>query len=257
MLSPTEKTLLQELLARAPIPEQTMSYNELMGFMFGLAITPVTIPPDEWMVAIFGEDDSEITAMDQARSMSIVLSQVFATFIAKKERNDLHFPYELETLEHCDLEEVLEWVSGFEEALALRPEIWEPGNDSSLPPQMIEELYFSLMVVQGLVDPEEIMPFFEQLPDEVFAQAFSHFDPDQQNRELQIDAFLLSTLPLAIKTLRNYAETIGADMPTGTQPNILAALQPPVFHTSPPAVKSGRKANVIKVDFGGGKKKKK
>ncbi|SHO51704.1 UPF0149 family protein [Desulfopila aestuarii] len=256
MLSPTEKTLLQELLARAPIPEQTMSYNELMGFMFGLAITPVAIPPDEWMVAIFGEDDSEITAMDQARSMSIVLSQVFATFIAKKERDDLPFPYELETLEHCDLEEVLEWVSGFEEALGLRPEIWEPGDDSSLAPQMVEELYFSLMVIQGLVDPEEIMPFFEQLPDEVFAQAFSHFDPDQQNRELQIDAFLLSTLPLAVKTLRSYAEAIGADMPAGTQPDISAALKPPVFPApTPPAAKSARKANVIKVDFGSGKKK--
>lgn len=256
MLSPTEKTLLQELLARSPIPEQTMTCDELMGFMFGLAITPVAIPPDEWMVAIFGEDESEISAMDQARSMSTVLSQVFATFIAKRERNELHFPYELETIEHCDLEEVLDWVSGFEEALGLRPDIWEPDDHAVLEPQLIEELYFSLMVIQGLVDPEEIKPFFQQLPDEVFAQAFVNFDPDQQNRELQIEAFLLATLPLAVKTLRSYADTIRADLPDGTRSDLFSALQTPVFPAPPPpAAKSGRKANVIKVDFGGGRKK--
>ena len=43
MLSSIEQTLLKEFLAQIPYPEQALSYHELMGFMYGLAITPVTI----------------------------------------------------------------------------------------------------------------------------------------------------------------------------------------------------------------------
>lgn len=260
MLSPTEKTLLKELLAFAPVPEQTLSYNELMGFMFGLAITPVAIPADEWMVAIFGDDESGISAIDQARSMSTVLNQVYATFLAKKEHGELHFPYQMETLEELELEEVLEWVSGFEEALALRPDIWEPSDDDEAEPKKIEELYFSMMVIQGLVDPVEIMPFFEKLPDEVFAEAFISFDPEEKNKELQIQAFLLATLPLSVKTLQDHAEEMRKSIPLEEQQRLETALRPTKFPdifsaSHAPAVKSARKSNVIQVDFSRGKTK--
>jgi len=256
MLSPTEKTLLQELLALAPIPEQTFSYHELMGFMFGLAITPVHIPANEWMPVIFGEDESGISAQDQARSMSTVLDQVYNTFMARKTRNDLHFPYELETLEHSNLEEVLEWVSGFEEALGLRPEIWDPGDESPMEPDTVDELYFSLMVIQGLVDPEDIMPFFERLPGEVLEEAFIAFDPEQ-DRKLQIQGFLLATLPLAVKTLIGYADKVAATLPTRLRINRKSTSRKTPSRPSASADKAKPKGNVIKVDFGGGKKQQK
>lgn len=250
MLSPTEKTLLQELLALAPVPEQTQSYHELMGFMFGLAITPVPIPADEWMVAIFGEDDSGISAEDQARSMATVLNQVHATFMLRKARNDLHFPYELETLEHSNLEEVLEWISGFEEALDLRPEIWEPGDDSPVP-EMVDELYFSLMVIQGLVDLEGVIPFFDRVPQEVLESAFVAFDPDQDH-QTQIQGFLLATLPLAVKTFIRYGDKVAAIR----QPRPRIHRKDKSFQPASP-IASGTTArpakprgHLIKVDFG-------
>ncbi len=259
MLSPTEKTLLKELLALAPVPEQTLSYNELMGFMFGLAITPVIIPAEEWMVAIFGEDDSGISATDQARSMSTVLSQVYGTFLARKTQGELHFPYQMETLEEEGIEEVLEWVSGFEEALALCPDIWEPGDEDTPEPENLEELYFSMMVIQGLVDPVEIMPFFEKLPDEVFAEAFITFDPKEKNRELQIQAFLLATLPLSVKTLQDYADQLQQSSPIEEQEQLETNLRPTRFPDSFPVgqptseKKPAKKGNVIRVDFSKGK----
>lgn len=247
MLSPTEKILLQELLSRAPVPEQTLTYDELMGFMFGLAITPVQIPADEWMVAVFGDDASGISALDQARSMGSILNQVFATFMAARDRGELHFPYQLDTLQESDIEEVLSWVFGFEEALGLRPEIWEPEEEIDGSPT--DELYFSLMVIQGLVDPEETMPFFDKLPDEILAQAFITFDPAEKDRQLQIRAFLLATLPLAVKTLQDHAAAVTATLPAGKRASFAAALTPPNFPTpAPPAAKP--KGKVIKVDFG-------
>lgn len=255
MLSPTEKTLLKELLARAPVPELCLSCDELMGFMFGLAITPVHIPAEEWMVAVFGDDESGITALDQARSMSTVLGQVYDTFMAGKEQGDLTFPYELEVLEHCDLEEVLEWVSGFEEALALRPEIWEPGDDTEAAPGNIDELYFSMMIIQGLVDPVEIMPFFEKMPDEVLAEAFTNYDPAEENRDLQIQAFLLATLPLAVKTLQKHAGEVALTIPPEKRPKVKTSPRPP-FAPLPSAstAKPRHRANIIQVDFSGRKK---
>jgi len=250
MLSPTEKTLLNELLARAPVPEQTFTVNELMGFMFGLAITPVAIPAEEWMEAIFGEDESGISARDQARSMSTVLSQVFASFMAKKELGELHFPYQLETMEHSDMEEVFEWVSGFEEALALRPEIWEPDNEEELDSKAAEELFFSMMVIQGLADPMEIMPFFEKLPDEVLAQAFVTYNPDQGQRNLQIQAFLLATLPLAVQTLQQYAATAAAPVPARRRADLHVPVFPaPAARAAKGKAKGKGKAEVIEVDF--------
>lgn len=260
MLSPTEKTLLKELLALAPVPEQTLSYDELMGFMFGLTMTPVIIPAEEWMTAIFGEDESGITALDQARSMSTVLNQVYATFLAQQRQGELHFPYQLETLEEQGMEEVLEWVSGFEEALALRPDLWEPGDDATIAPKNVEELYFSMMVIQGLVDPVEIMPFFEKLPDKVFAEAFINFDPNDDNKELRIQAFLLATLPLAVKTLQEHADRLREAIPPKERPSLETALHSPGLRTpfaasAGPAGRTGRKANVIEVDFSRRKKK--
>ncbi len=260
MLSPTEKTLLKELLALAPVPEQTFSSNELMGFMFGLVITPETIPASEWMPTIFGEDETGISAEDQAKSMSTVLGQVYTTFQARQQAGTLQFPYQLETLEKEELEEVLEWVSGFEEALAMRPDFWEPDFDSTLSDKEQEELFFSIMVVQGLVDPVEILPFFEKLPDEIFSEAFETFEPGKENRELQIQAFLLATLPLSIQTLQAHAERIQKTISAGGK-----LTKNPVEETSffgqstlasEPLTKSrsAGKSNIINVDF---RKKKK
>ncbi len=253
MLSSIEKTLLKELLALAPVPEQTLSYNELMGFMFGLAITPVTIPDDEWMVAIFGDDDSGITAEDQARSLSTVLSQVYTTFMVKKSRGELDFPYQLETLEQNELEEVLEWVSGFEEALALRPEFWEPADESELDTRNIEELFFSMMVIQGLVDPLEVMPFFEKLPDELMAEAFTTFKASEENKDLQIQLFLLSTLPLAVQTLQKHAKELEQDITQKEKFRFVSAAQTKrAFSTTAEPdtkEKTTRKATIIRVDF--------
>lgn len=260
MLSPTEKMLLKELLALSPVPEQTFSFNELMGYLFGLVITPDSIPASEWMPVIFGEDETGISAEDQARSMSTVLGQIYSTFQARHQAGTLQFPYQLETLEKEELEEVLEWVSGFEEALAMRPDFWEPDFDSTLTAKQQEELFFSIMVVQGLVDPVEILPFFEKLPNEIFSEAFETFEIGAESRELQIQAFLLATLPLSIQTLQNHASRIEKIISDGGKftANLIketsfSAPNDFVFERQTQKRSPG-KSNVIEVDF---RKKKK
>ncbi len=247
MLSQIEETLLKEFLAQIPYPEQALSYNELMGFMYGLAITPEEIPPQEWLLAIFSDDVDSVPAEARARGMNLILTQVYDSFMARKMRGALHFPYPVENLQDQELEELLEWSYGFEEALALRPEIWEPNENSDDSGQKQEELFFSMMVLHGLNDPVEIMPFFEKIPTEIFSETFATFDPDDDDRELQVQAFLIATLPLAIQTLQEY----------GTQ------LEKSGVHQSRPGkttanlntMKTSAKGKVIQVDFSKRKKK--
>ena len=236
-----EETLLKEFLAQIPYPEQALSYYELMGFMYGLAISPVVIPASEWLPAIFGDDDESVPAEAKARGMELVLQQVYDTFKARKLRGTLIFPYQVETLQDHDLEEVAEWASGFEEALSLRPQIWEPDNQSDVPKKIREELFFSLMIIQGLNEPVDIMPFFDKLSDELFTRTFPSFQPQAEDRELQIQAVLIASLPLAVQILQEYA----ASYESGTRPRPWQdGGAPPA---KPAAASTGGK--VIKVDF--------
>ena len=42
MLTATEKKNLKNLLAMAEDPDNTFSYDELVGYIFGLAMTPLS-----------------------------------------------------------------------------------------------------------------------------------------------------------------------------------------------------------------------
>lgn len=247
MLSQIEETLLKEFLAQIPYPEQALSYNQLMGFMYGLAITPVEIPPEEWLPAIFSDDADSVPVEAQARGMNLILTQVYESFLARKMRGTLHFPYPVEDLQDKNLEELLEWSYGFEEALALRPEIWEPDDDSDDSDNKQEELFFSMMVLQGLNDPAEIMPFFEKIPAEIFSETFANFDPDDDDRELQVQAFLIATLPLAIQTLQDYGARLHM---SGVHQSRPAKTKTPLNEKNKSA-----KGKIIQVDFSKRKKK--
>ena len=40
MITAKQKKTLKKFLSLAPVPEDTLTYDELMGYMFGIAMTP-------------------------------------------------------------------------------------------------------------------------------------------------------------------------------------------------------------------------
>lgn len=243
MLSPIEETLLKEFLANLPYPEQALSYHELMGFMYGLTITPEPIPRDEWLGAIFNEDQATVPAEALARGMDQILIHVFDSFRARKLRGDLHFPYQVENLLDSDLDEILEWSFGFEEALSLRPEIWEPEEDPEAAGPEDEELFFCMMVLHGLNDPLNILPVFEQLPREI-TESFKVFEPDHEDSDLQLQAYLLTALPLAVQSLQEYGTKL--EQENGGKPRRVSLRTTPQPISRTKKTKAGK---VIQVDF--------
>lgn len=270
MLTATEKKNLKNLLAMAEDPDNTFSYDELLGFIFGLAMTPAPLVPSEWMPTIFGGDLPTFTTLEQMQKMTGSLMEVYNTFVAAFHNNKLHLPFNIEKLKDNQFEALYEWISGFEEAIALREEVWDPEEFPELSDRKKEELYHSLMTIQGLVDPVEVMDYFEELPDEMFQEAFAGMDTELGDRELQIQVFLMASLPLAIDTFQKHARTVdkirqrritGADSPTPIRPIKVKQNDPscscdggtccggstPVKKAS--SVTSKKGANVIKVDF--------
>lgn len=241
MITAKETKILKSFLSLSPDPEETFSYDELTGYLFGLAITPDIILPSEWLPSIFGGQMPVYANLEQMESMNDCLMNLFNKFTEDFHNNRLKFPFTIEDLTADQLEVVYEWVSGFEEALALRDEIWDPEEQEDIVNLNKEALYHSLMTIQGLVDPMEVMDFFDNLPDEVFQEAFPGLESEFENRELQIQMFLLASLPLSIQTLQEHA----ANMERKRQQSVVEKSLP----DRRPDNQKGKKNNIIKVDF--------
>ena len=211
MLTASQKKDLKNLLAMTPDPDTTLSYDELLGYMFGLAITPEMLVPSEWLPVIFGGDLPKFSSTEQMEKMTGCLFEVYNNFIADFHADKLNFPFKIEELQASQFEVVYEWVSGFEEAIALREEVWDPEEYPELSDRKKEELYHSMMTIQGLVDPVEVVDYFEDMPDEVFQEAFAGTDNELNDRDVQIQLFLIASLPLAIETFQEHARIVDKD----------------------------------------------
>lgn len=272
MLTATDKKTLKILLAMTKEPDDTFSFDELLGYMFGLAMTPDIIVPNEWMPIIFGGDLPTFDSIEQMQTMTGSLIEVYNNFIIDFTKNKLKLPFNIDKMKDNKFKALYEWVSGFEEALALREELWDPEEFPELSDRKKEELYHSMMTIQGLVDPVEVMDYFEDMPDELFQEAFSGMDPEFNDREVQIQLFLMASLPLAIETFQDHARTVEklrqrrVTKPEAPTPIRSAKVQhkaPPCSCNSekkccgsnddkqaaPQGGRSSNKSNVIKVDF--------
>jgi len=256
-----EKKILEKLLRLAPEPEHAFNYDELCGFLFGLAMTPDHIPPDEWIPLIFGGDLPDFKDPLEMEKMADCLVRIYNQLFTNYQDDSLIFPFDIDTLHDDQLEAVYAWVSGLEEALALREELWDPEEFPKLLTRKKEDLMHSIMIIQGLVDPSEMLEMFEKLPSEVFQETFPDIAGEFGDREMQLQVFLLATLPLAIDTLQNHARSISKmrRKKTGGQP-IPLPIRPTTKEEPPCSCPSGgsccasppppkKEARIIKVDF--------
>ncbi|MFT5730118.1 MAG: yecA family protein [Desulforhopalus sp.] len=241
MLTKEESTSLKSYLALAPNPEGTFTFEELEGYLFGLAMTPGLLLPSEWVPVIFADETPPFDTLDQVEEMHKCLIQVYSKLAARFQNNQLPFPFNLEELDSEKIEDLYAWVSGFEEAITLKEELWDPEENDNIPEQLVEQLYHSLMTIQGLVDPAEVMDFFENMPKEAFQEVFPNRDESPENREMQVQMFLLASLPLAVETLQIHARRIE---------NIPSKGSIKKKSTKKRETTGTHKANIINVDFG-------
>lgn len=203
LISTTEKSSLERLLALSTVPEMTFSYSEMQGYLFGIAITPEKIAPEEWLPLMFGEEGVAYESKQQQRLLLTTLFNVLNKHIAAFQADSLFLPFDMAHLGEGELEKVLQWASGFEEALALCPHCWE--ESPGLSGEEHEELLNSLLVVEGIVYPENAADIFEYVPYEELAKMGVDPADEHISRTSQVQYLMLQAFDLAVDTIVSHA----------------------------------------------------
>jgi yecA family protein len=201
-----EEKALKKLLSLTSMPEVTLSYYELRGFIYGIAITPDVIGPGEWMPLIFDEEMPEYESEDQARELNGTLFTVLNKHIAAFHDNSLFIPFDMENLKSKDFENIFDWTSGFEEALALRPECWE--EYQGLSEEEHDHLMNSLVIIEGIVYPEDAIEMFDHLPRKELKKIGVNLSGSEVEKIAQIQFFMLQALELSVETIQNHAANL-------------------------------------------------
>ena len=89
LITTKEETIFKKLLSLSSSPETTLSYDELRGFIYGIAITPDVISPDEWLPVIFGEELLDIGREEEIYELAGTLFSVLNKHIAAFQANSL------------------------------------------------------------------------------------------------------------------------------------------------------------------------
>jgi uncharacterized protein len=194
MISEKEKKNLEQLLALAENQDcDDLSLTELLGFFYGVAITPEVIVPSEWLMAIFGEEMPEFASEKQAKTSLDTLFRVYNRYSEAFHNGKLAFPYNMADPEGWDLEEAEEWAYGFHKALMLRPECWVQEEIPLLADEKEgEENMACLAVITAIAEPESAGELFDGAP-----------KPGEE--DIHFWASLFSLLPAAVQSLQNHA----------------------------------------------------
>jgi uncharacterized protein len=133
MRPPSRFRRLDGALADLPV-EQPMLLTELDGFLTGLLVAPQATPANEWMEVIWGPETQGVPPFEDPLDVQWFASAVLArqSEIARDLGRGKFQP--ILDVDERDRELLWEdWVGGFAEAVALRPNAWSAlANDDSL-----------------------------------------------------------------------------------------------------------------------------
>jgi len=193
MISKKEKKNLEQLLALASNKDSDdFSLTELLGFFYGVAITPEVIVPSEWLTAIFGEEMPEFASEKQAKSSLDTMFRVYNKFSNAFHNGTLAFPYNLADPDGYELEEAEEWTYGFHKALMLRPECWLQDEIPLLADENGEKNMACLAFITAIAEPESAGELFETAPED-------------GEDDIHFWASLFALLPAAVQSLQDHA----------------------------------------------------
>lgn len=210
LITKKQEEQLKKFLALAPIPEIALTYNELTGYLYGIAITPDLIQPSEWIPVIFGDETVEFESREQARQSIDTLLNVLNHYISSFHDGSLTIPIDMENLTDKDLNSVWEWTSGFDEALCLRPECWEEEQEG-LSEEETDHLMYSLIVIEGIVEPDDAMDMFDHISSAELEEMGVTLPEGDIEKVLQVQIYLLQTLGLAVETIQNHGARLEAE----------------------------------------------
>ncbi len=150
--APSPLRLLSDFLSSDRVPETALSIVALDGFLTGIAVGPQTIPPNEWLPLIWGEQSSKFDAEAEGivilSAIMLLYNDIVCRLALLPETFD---PIKLKGSPGQNIAE--QWAQGFVKAMRMRPEGWTAMTDGEAGSALIPILYFG-------ADETEIPPEF-------------------------------------------------------------------------------------------------
>ena len=132
--------------------EDGMILGELDGFLCGVAVSPVVIPPADFLPLVWGGEAFDVPALDQGELVEAILARYaqLGVELAEERYEPL---YEIDEVDG-EVDVLWEvWIGGFEAARSLSFAAWEKLLQSRKE-SLAQEAAFDIMALMAASDPE-------------------------------------------------------------------------------------------------------
>jgi len=200
MFTAKERKNLEYVLSKAPSEDDAMFIEEVHGLLFGLAITPDEIPPEEWISLLFSQQPAQY---DHEEDTAVCLGYVMEIFRRMKQDwkiNKLKFPFNYKKISDDDFPAIHSWVCGFFVAICLRPAVW--GLDKEYSEKDIENLTEEALELMDAVNSIIAIAMPEAM-DEVLQGV----NDESMDGESLLASFF-GNLPESVEVMKNHAAGI-------------------------------------------------
>lgn len=234
MISKKDEKNLRKMLSLAVEPGEALTYDEMLGFLFGVAITPDIVMPSEWLPKVLGEEMITVDSDVEANRLFKTLLRVVNELTARFQDNTLHFPFDLDALTDEMLGAIGDWAYGLNEALRLRPDCWLEYLPEAVPEKdekdYDEELVTALAVIKGVARPDEA------------AERLTLKGAGEEERSENLLATLFVMLPKAVSVVLDHAKALERERQEHLRQQPAHPLQlPKIGRNAPCPCGSGRK----------------
>jgi uncharacterized protein len=168
---PSRLRRLDDALAALPLDEP-MLLTELDGFLTGVLLCPDAIEPAEWMTAVWGSDEGGVAVFDDPVDVQWFAGAVAARLDEIGRELARGRPQPIFDVDDRNGEVLWEdWIAGFAEAMALRPEAWAALGDDPERTDVLARVSLLIAVArdESSLDSMAINALQEQAPAELAA----------------------------------------------------------------------------------------
>jgi uncharacterized protein len=148
--------------ARASAPD-TLSLEELYGFMFAIVAAPDQVPPGDWLPAIFDTDAEPFADQAEQQRFQHVMMTLYGELDRDVQEATVHLPACIEVRQPPEANfakdaPLMHWSSGFAQGHDWLEEAW----DVDLPQDLDDELGACLSALLFFIDPDFAAALLEE-----------------------------------------------------------------------------------------------
>jgi uncharacterized protein len=196
MLTELEEQQLSDFLKLALVPSNTLTLDGVQGLLFGLAIAPDLITPDDLLPMVYGMELADFDER-QANQLFAILFGIYSRFMQENQAGTLAFPFDIAKLTRNDIPKIREWCQGLMRVLSVEPELWgitEHEPDPAAITEEEQELSTSIAIVSGIAYPEHAAEIFR---DETFEDV-------EKSSESSLQGKVFFFLPMAVDYIQQH-----------------------------------------------------